>query len=153
MKTRVLSTLLWLVLPIVAWGQPRGNTAEQEVKKFIERFSQAFVAADVAALTPLLAEEYVHTNSNGSTLGKPQWLAYIATRKAELASGRLVIESYVNDELRIQIYGATAVVTGRNVARGKREGQAFTMRLRFTHVWVKRKKWQRAAFHDSAISQ
>jgi len=37
---------------------------------------------------------------------------------------------------------------------GFREDKEFKWNLRFTNVWVKRHgRWQRVAFHDSAIAQ
>ncbi len=152
-KKSFLSVLLLPACLVWASGQTRDAAAERQVRKRVEQFSQAFVRADAVALAPLLAEDYMHTNANGSVLGKSQWLAYIATRKTELETGRLTLESYANEDVQVRIYGATAVVTGMNRARGKRDGQAFQTRLRFTHVWVYRRgKWLRAAFHDSAVA-
>jgi hypothetical protein len=45
------------------------------------------------------------------------------------------------------------VVNGLAKTEGLREGKEFKWNLRFTNVWVKRNgRWQRVAFHDSAIA-
>jgi ketosteroid isomerase-like protein len=119
----------------------------------VGRFSKAFVEADVSILNTLLSEDYIHTNSTGSVLNKQQWLEYNKTRRADLEAGRLEIESYENKDLRIRVYGESAIVTGTNVAKGKREGKPFVTELRFTHLWIKQSgQWKRAAFHDSAVT-
>ncbi|NUM77860.1 nuclear transport factor 2 family protein [candidate division KSB1 bacterium] len=123
---------------------------EQEVRDAFTQFSDAFVKADTIVLRSLLADDYVHTNADGGVLDKTRWLAFAKTRHEDLQSGRVRIDTYRNDDLRIRVYGNTAVVTGRNTTIGVRDGQAWKMNLRFTNVWVKREgRWQRAAFHDS----
>ncbi|MGH7493561.1 MAG: nuclear transport factor 2 family protein [bacterium] len=127
---------------------------EQEVGAAVAQFANAFAKADTAVLRSLLTDDYVHTNANGGVLDKTRWLAFAKTRRADLDSGKVRIDTYRNDELRIRIYGNTAVVTGLNTTIGFRDGKEWKMRLRFTNVWVKRDGcWQRVAFHDSASEQ
>ncbi len=152
MKRILRLSLLIFTTAVFSFGQ--ASRSEEEIRASLDRFFKAFVEADATTLEALLADDYVHTNSNGGTLNKTRWLDYIRTRNAELKSGRLRIDSYTNDDLKISVYGNTAVVTGRNQSRGAREGQAFSLELRFTHIWVKQAgQWRRAAFHDSAIQQ
>ena len=153
-KLIFIATALLFCSSIPGSGQTAAGADEEQVRAAVERFGKAFVEADVSALESLLSDDYIHVNGSGSVLNKQQWLEYIKSRKAELESGRLKIESYENDDLMIRIHGESAVVTGRNVAKGKRGGQTFTTRLRFTHLWIKEGgQWKRAAFHDSRISQ
>jgi ketosteroid isomerase-like protein len=126
----------------------------QQIQEAVGRFSKAFVEADSSTLDILLSEDYIHTNSTGSVLNKKQWLEYIKIRKAELEAGRLEIESYENTDLRIRVYGESAIVTGANLAKGKREGKPFVTQLRFTHLWIRQSgQWKRAAFHDSPVTR
>lgn len=123
---------------------------EQEVRDAFSQFSDAFVKADTVVLRSLLADDYVHTNVNGGVLDKTRWLAFAKTRHEDLKSGKVKIDTYRNDDLRIRVYGNTAVVTGLNTTNGFRDGKEWKMNLRFTNVWVKREgRWQRVAFHDS----
>jgi|SRR5688572_18613510 ketosteroid isomerase-like protein len=133
---------------------PIAVEGQQQIRNAVEKFSKAFVEADVFILDSLLSEDYLHTNSNGSILNKQQWLKYIETRKKELETGRLEVESYENKGLKIIDYKKTAIVTGTNVAKGKRDGKRFVTELRFTQVWVRQNsQWKRAAFHDSAAAK
>lgn len=130
---------------------PNENSqTEQEVRDAFSQFSDAFVKADTVVLRSLLADDYVHTNVNGGVLDKTRWLAFAKTRHEDLQSGKVRIDAYRNDDLRIRVYGETAVVTGLNTTIGFRDGKEWKMNLRFTNVWVKREgRWQRIAFHDS----
>jgi len=87
-------------------------------------------------------------------LDKTEWLAWIRTRRADLAAGTIRIDHYVNDEVRIRTYGRTAVVTGLNTTEGMQEDEPFRSQLRFTHVWVNQgNQWRRAAFHDTRVTR
>jgi ketosteroid isomerase-like protein len=125
---------------------------EQEVRTAVAQFADAFVKADTAVLRSLLADDYVHTNANSGVLDKTRWLAFAKTRHEDLKSGKVSIVTYRNDDIRIRVYGNTAVVTGLNTTIGFRDGKEWKMNLRFTNVWVKREdRWQRVAFHDSNV--
>ena len=75
-----------------------------------------------------------------------------ASRRAELESGDLLISEYRIEDLRIEMYGNTAVVTGVVFSSGSRKGEKFDSQVRFTNVWVfQGGSWRRAAFHDSPV--
>lgn len=126
---------------------------EQEIRKVIDDFARAFAQVDTVSLNSLIADDYVHTNLDGGVLNKSQWLERAKARLAEIRSGKFRFDHYSYDDLRIRIYGNTAVVTGQATTVGQREGKVFKSNLRFTNVWVKREgRWQRVAFHDSAAA-
>ena len=130
------------------------DSDERVIRDLVEEFGQAFARADADALDAFLAEDYVHTNSGGGILDKRTWLSWIQTRREELATGRLIIESYVNADVEVRIFGDAAVVTGRNTTQGYRDDRPFTIQIRFTHVWVfEQGRWRRAAFHDTHITR
>jgi len=128
--------------------------AEQEVRAAVSAFGEAFVEADVAALRDLLTEQYLHVNGlSGSVLNRSEWLEWMTSRQAALASGGLLIHEYTVTDLRVRLYGTTAVVTGRVDSRGVHSEAPFSSQVRFTNVWVNEQgSWRRAAFHDSPLS-
>ena len=74
------------------------------------------------------------------------------SRRARLASGELEINVHAVDDLKVKIYGNTAVVTGVINTQGLQAKAPFTLRLRFTNTWVKLGEiWFRAMFHDSVL--
>ena len=73
-------------------------------------------------------------------------------RHADIDAGKFKIDHYSYDDVRIRIYGNTAVVTGQAITMGRHEDKEFKWNLRFTNVWVKREgRWRRVAFHDSRL--
>lgn len=159
MKAHITTMTFLAVTGLLACSQTPDATLEagtgidDEIHERIETFSNAFVRADTLVLSSLLTDDYIHTNTDGSILGKQAWLTWIQTQYDALQEGRLRIDNYVNDSVEVRIYGGnTAVVTGVNSSQGVREGDAYSSHIRFTHVWVKEgDQWRRAAFHDTRI--
>lgn len=125
---------------------------EREIRKLLDEFAQAFAQVDTVVLKNLIADDYIHTNLTGEVLNKSQWLERAKMRHADIRAGKFKIDHYSYDDIRIRIYGNTAVVTGQATTTGRQEGKELKWELRFTNVWVKREgRWQRVAFHDSRV--
>jgi ketosteroid isomerase-like protein len=123
---------------------------ERDLRTRISAFDAAFVRGDVDMLDEMLTERYRHTNAGSMPLTKSQWLGWIASRRSRMDEGRLKYDRYATEELDVVMTGDRAIVTGRNRAVGTKEGEEFTVDIRFTHVWVRNEgKWKRAAFHDA----
>ncbi len=150
MATFAFAGVAMLSLLVGAAGR---SPAETEVLARVEAFARAFEAADTAALDALLAEDYVHCNSDGSRLTREAWLDWLASRRQEIAAGQFRWDRYRNSEIEVRVHGDAAIVTGINDSSGVRSGQPFQSRLRFTQVWVRGPSgWRRAAFHDSRVA-
>jgi pimeloyl-ACP methyl ester carboxylesterase len=129
-----------------------GWAPESTVLSKVQAFADAFRDGDVETIQGLLGSNYSHCNSNGSRPTREEWLAWFTTRAADTRAGRFVYTEYHNEDVRIQIHDAVAVVTAVNAAAGTREGAPFSHRLRFTQVWfLEEGEWKRIAFHDSRV--
>jgi uncharacterized protein (TIGR02246 family) len=152
MKGRLFCIIVALAFSF-GTGAETADQFEQEIRVVLQKFAEAFSQSDVDALQKLIADDYVHTNLDGSVLNKTQWLDFAKVRKGEMSSGKMKFTEYRFDDIQVRIYGNTAVVTGKAVTAGVKEGKTFKSDLRFTNVWVRREnRWQRVAFHDSPIS-
>ena len=131
------------------------NTDEREaaVRAAVSAFGEAFAAADVGVLGDMLTANYLHVNgSSGNVIERAAWLSWIASRREEMRSGALVVETYEVGDVLVRMSGRTAVVTGVVRSTWTRHGEPGTSNLRFTNVWLEEAgQWRRAAFHDSAI--
>jgi ketosteroid isomerase-like protein len=159
MKRIVFFTIIVFTPLLFALAQMRNHARdenlqhEQEIRKLLDEFAQAFAQVDTVVLQSLIADDYVHTNLTGEVLNKAQWLERAQMRRADISAGKFKIDHYSYDDVRIRIYGNTAVVTGQAITTGRQEGKEFKWNLRFTNVWVKREgRWQRVAFHDSNVA-
>jgi ketosteroid isomerase-like protein len=147
-----------LVVPLFVFVcQPPNDQVleEDEVRSAFSEFSRAFQQADVSVLQTLVAKNYVHVNGgSANVLNRDEWLSWIASRRAELDGGVLVIRTYSVEDVNVQIYGETTVVTGVVMSSGERNGVSFNSAVRFTNVWVKQDGvLRRVAFHDSPLPQ
>lgn len=110
---------------------------------------QANVRRDKAFFEKIEADEFIFTDSGGG----------ITTRAEDIASldkplGEFRLVSYDVDDMKVSLYGNTAVVTGRTTAVSKGKEREVTTRSRFTDVFLKRAgRWQLVAGHSSRIRE
>ena len=148
----VIAVLLITATPFV-FGQTKsrkGNTdsgTEQELLKRNKEYDEALVQEDASALDRIFADEFIYTSTTGELINKGQQLEAIK-------SGDLKIEYGKSDEVRVRVYGNTAVMTGRFIAKGAYKGKVFEAPERYTTVWVKRqRRWQLVAEQGTRVVQ
>jgi len=109
---------------------------EEELLKLENEFARAVTSNDADALDELLADDWVIVEPDGSFIDKARFLGVIK-------SGALSHESMESTDLRVRIYGNTAVVTGLTATKGKFKGQDVTACERATDIFVKHTdRWQ-----------
>jgi ketosteroid isomerase-like protein len=60
----------------------------------------------------------------------------------------------INDEVKVSLYGNTAVVTVLSTWSGKANNEAYSSQFQATHVWVKQEgRWQLVAAHVSPVKK
>jgi ketosteroid isomerase-like protein len=136
--------LIGLLATFPALGQSQG-AAEQELVKLENAWNSAYIKGDGAFLKQLYADEYDFTDSEGALYDK-------TTEISELVSGKTKITSANITDVKVHIYGDTAVVTGLNTLKGSYGGEDMSGPYRFTDVFVKRGgRWQVVASHSSLV--
>jgi ketosteroid isomerase-like protein len=125
-------------------------TPEQEVEQIRALESEvnaAVVSGDLRVFERLLAEDFTHTNQTGIFRTRAQWLA-------NHKPGQSPYTAYDVDELKIRVYGETAVVTARTTPKGRTsKGQPITGQYRYLRVWAKRNgQWRAVAFQGTRIA-
>ena len=104
-----------------------------------ERYDEAIMHGDVAALERIFADEFIYTNPKAEVLDKKQQIA-------ALSSGGFKLTEAKSDDVRIRIYGDTAVMTGRFTAEAESAGKRESIEERYTAVWLRRDgRWQLVA--------
>jgi hypothetical protein len=137
--------LMVVVLLLLAFAVPapmmaQGSKAENEVRATIEEFRQANLkggAEGAAILEKRLADDYTRITTDGAVYQKAQSLD-------NLRAGKTRYQSFEYSDLKIRIYGNTAVVTAIVKTNGATYGVASSPTgVRWTQVLVKRDgKWQ-----------
>jgi len=95
-----------------------------------QAFFNALVEADVAALSQILADDFLLIDvMTGSEVTKLALLDVVR-------SGHVLFDQIDRIEYRVRTYRTTAVITGRTEMQGRFEVQPFRASSRYTHVFI-----------------
>lgn len=120
-----------LVTPTYA-NKDRTADVEQDLRKLVQMWDEAFVKKDTETLNRLLADEFEFVGG----LKKTDYLASLKNRKANVLSA-------VSTDIRVQVYDDVAIVTGVDAIIIKDAGQDLLTKWLYMDVWVKRGgRWQ-----------
>jgi hypothetical protein len=134
--------LVVILLVLAAAARPvpaRQTPGERAVLRLASDIHAAELRRDATILDRAWAPDYVETNQFGVVHSK-------AERLAEVRSGANVFETIRQREVRVRVYGETAVVTERLDVRGKVAGRSVADVVRVLTVFVERDgRWQAVA--------
>jgi ketosteroid isomerase-like protein len=109
---------------------------QEELFKLENDFARAVTNNDADAVGGFLADDWIIVDPDGGITDKARFLGVIK-------SGALSHEMMESTDLRVRLYGNTAVVTGLTTTKGKFMGQDFTSCERATDIFVKQNdRWQ-----------
>ena len=111
--------------------RPPVESDQQIVVKLEQGWNEAFYRKDAAFIENILADEFTATYDDGSRGDKAKELALVAEFNQQ-------VESAIQDEFTVRVYGDTAVVWFTLHLVGTRQGQRAELTLRYTDVWVMR---------------
>ena len=149
-KTFVLAVLV-LTAASIALGQkqsaPRDSkrSAEHAIRQVDHERIQAQIGADAVALDRIYADDFIGIGASGTVRTKAQVIA-------DFTSGDLKFQSITTEDVRVRVYGNTAVETGRSKMIGQDRGKAVPRDNRFTRVWIKQVgRWRLVSNHYSSL--
>ena len=138
----VLITVSLLVVPL-AWSQ--GGNAEQQIKTLGEQLNAANLKGDTSFLEKVLADDYTGVRGDGSVLTKAQEIE-------KYKSGAIKYETNEIKDLKIRVYGHTAVSTSLSFSKNIRDGKEHIGTTRNIRVWVKRQgAWKCVAYQTTRV--
>src|SRR5215475_11897450 len=114
--------LFVLVAPMVV-GQKRsakgsdGTSVEGAIRKIDNERIQAQIHADATALDRIYNADFIGVGPSGTVRTKPQVIK-------DFTSGDLKFQSITTDDVRVRVYGDTAVETGTSTMDGQDKGKA-----------------------------
>ena len=131
-----------------ARGLWRGEHHEQrnELFQMEEKWRNAVLRGDAAAMASLLDDDYMAITSNGMLQSREQTLAH-------MRSGMIRFRSITITDRKVRFYSNTAVVTCRADVVGATAEGDMTGSYRYTHVWVLNAKgsWHIVSFEANRI--
>lgn len=96
---------------------------------------------DTAALARIWADGLVFTTHTGQQLDKAQILALFRSKT-------VVVNKLRHEDIRVHMYGNTAVLTGRTISELTYNGKHIAPLRAFTNVYVKQNGRWRTVVHD-----
>ena len=141
-----LSTLLLPQEPKAAGQQGRrSERAVQEVLRMKRDYDSALIRGDSRWFEGAFADDYMLIVGDSKSYRK-------ADIVSQLASREIVWKSAVGRDMKVRIYGDTAVVTGRFTGQWLQNGKPLAVDERFTSVWVRDGvRWKAVSEHTSDI--
>jgi ketosteroid isomerase-like protein len=154
MKIRII-----LILSVIAYAHAAARTSEtdvsaepqtpveREIESLEEARNQAVLHRDVAALDRMTSDDYTFITLKGELRTKADILK-------GFASGSFHYDSRQISDLKVRVYGDTALVTGRSVQKGMENGKDYSGDYLFTRVYVKeRGRWVTVALQTTLIQK
>ena len=147
----ILAALVVATSPAIAQtnnlsGSQSGPAGDEAIQKLEFDWAAAVKSRDVATLDRSQAAEFVFTDPGGTLWTKARELETIK-------AGDLEIDTFEFSDLKVRLYGDTAVVTFRIIWTGRFRGADRSGPQRMTDVWVKRDgRWQCVASQATRIA-
>lgn len=147
MKNILIAIALLMLTATFGFGQKKSGGDEQMLMKIEQEMADALVKGDAAVLDKYVAENGSFTDPGGAVSNKAQFLAMIK-------AGDLKMQSSKIEDMKVQMFDDTAVVTYRTVDKGTYKGTDISGNYRWTDVFVKTKgKWQAVAGQGTRIME
>ena len=142
--------LVGLMLPGRGLAKAESPThARDEVIRLEKEWSQAFLRHDTAAISRILADDYVGIDGRGVVGNKSTEITEAKHRPK--ANDPVVLGEKLSD-IRVRVYGNASVLTALNTVSFRTHGKEDKVRYRRTTVWLQRDgRWQCVSFHASRV--
>ncbi len=125
----------------------RVATVVKQIEQLEEARNQAILKGDAAAIERMTAGDYTFVTLKGELRTKAEIVK-------GFASGAFKYQSRTISDLKIRVYGDTAVVTGRSVQKGIENGKDYSGDYWFTRVYVKQNgAWMTVALQTTMIQK
>jgi len=144
---RIVANSLFLILSLLAAFGQQTDPRETRLLVLEHLWNEAQVNRDSAALDALVGSRFINTEWNGEVSDKQHFLADIKDPLFKPSS--LTIQ-----DVKMNFFGDTAVVTGTYHTQGTYQGKPYDHLGRFTDTWVlENGTWQCVASHTSLIKK
>lgn len=144
--TLIVCTALCLSASAIAQDKKSKGSAEDQVKALLNQSREATLKSDSSYVENNLAEDYTRVGADGKRLSKSEWVSAFKNRDVK-------IQSIETTDVKVRVYGNTAVATYTADVKGTQSGQDISGKHNVLRVFVKRAgKWQEVAFQSTKAS-
>jgi len=143
-----IAILAVTLAPSMAQSTNPDDGLEKVARQLEASYADAVKRQDIAALQALLSDDFLATSSRGELRNRAMELDDLKPNQG------YTIDDLHLDDIRVRLFGNTAVVMGRQILEVRYNRQPLTSILRYTRVWVKRRDhWQILAQQLTALPQ
>ena len=130
-----MTTLAFVILALTSYAaEPISD--EKQILKLEEDWARALETRDRQLLEQIVARDFTFIEPDGSMKNRDE---YLADRSSEIAD----IESIEPSEIKVIVYGTSALASGVGKFTERRAGNRYRFSLRWKELWLKRDgKWQ-----------
>ena len=154
MKSRRVSLFSAFVLVVSVLGganfaaaQTKSDATVAKITALENKWNEAYLKAEIAALNSLLADDFIITVEDGSTYSKPGYIAHAGDTNVKVEVAEI-------SDVKVRMHGNTAVVTGAYHEKGTSKGKPYEYHDRYTDIWQNAGgNWQLIASHFSVPSK
>jgi ketosteroid isomerase-like protein len=144
---RTVCCCLLLAAGSVGLAAQQVDSRESQLRVLEHMWNEAQVNRDAAALEALVSSRFVNTEWDGELTNKQKFLADIKDPRFKPSSLNI-------QDVKMNFFGNTAVVTGIYHTQGSYQGKPYDHVGRFTDTWVQDfGKWQCVASHTSLLKK
>jgi len=122
---------------------------EQVLIEIEQQWANAYVSADAEKLASILSRDYVQTNTRARVTDKQEEVS-------DLRKGTFRYEKFETTQMKVQLYGDAAVVTGLITAKGTdtASGKTIEGHMRMTDTFIRQNgKWQVVASQTTRVPE
>jgi hypothetical protein len=140
----VLTAVCCLLFTLCALGQvPESN----KLMALERMWNQAQLSRDATAIASMIGDKFVNTEYDGEVSDRGKFLADFADPKFQPSIMGI-------DDVKVQMYSTTAIVTGTYHTKGTYGAKPYEHFGRFTDTWVYQdNKWLCVASHTSLLKK
>jgi ketosteroid isomerase-like protein len=145
LSTQSLVAALLILAQAIA-AEEKDGTDERIIKTLEQEWAEALMKSDQAVIDRIASADWMLTDPEGMLISKAQ-------ADANRKSGTVKFESFKLEDLKVRVFGDTAVVHGLETRKSSYKGKDTSGQYRFTNVFVKRNgRWQAIASHVSRVA-
>lgn len=133
----------------MAFGDVKSDNAtiEKTILQMERDWTEAGLKKDFATLDRVIADDWVATDFQGKSVTKAQAIA-------DLKSGSSTNQTVTLGEMKVRVFGNTAVVTGSDTEKSTYKGKDSSGKYVWTDVFVNRNgRWQAVASQSTKVEK
>ena len=147
---RICELALLLTLCLIAMPQlfaGKDTATEKAIAALEQQWAEGQRDGNSAAVAPLLADDFINTDTSGQSYGKDKLLSNLKGGKWE--------QNEIGD-VKVTVYGTTAIATGSWSGKGiDGDGTKIDRYERWTDTWIKmaNEKWRCVASQQTEVKR